>query len=262
MFESSALDLVLAAARAIKVEVPPGDPLWATAVVAVLAALLGAAVGGYASFRASEALEIRRRRARSQIRRKAKIYTPIRQELLALREAWQTGSHMGTWLIVRDEPPPVIHRPASLHLWKDLVEDGRAMTAVSHKVKGLLDQVDVCADALNREVLAARETFAERGVAILATLGQEPRVQNWVETDTGALLRGHFEDLNIIYSVPDDLRGRFIALWESDPAVADRTAGVHEVDVALRTALDAAIAELGDAMQRIAEKYENESPRD
>jgi hypothetical protein len=64
---------ILAAAQQITVKTPDGDPLWATAVVAISAALLGSLVGGYASFKANEALELSRRRARAQIRRKAKI---------------------------------------------------------------------------------------------------------------------------------------------------------------------------------------------
>ena len=55
---------------------------------------------------------------------------------------------------------------------------------------------------------------------------------------------------------------QFIERWEADDAVATRTAAVRHVDLALRDALDKTIAELDAAMQRIADKYENESPRD
>jgi hypothetical protein len=78
-----------------------------TACVAVLAALLGAGVGGYASFKGSDALESKRRTARSMIRRKAKVYTPIREELIELRESQQIGRIYNYWGIQREE---VIHQ--------------------------------------------------------------------------------------------------------------------------------------------------------
>jgi hypothetical protein len=155
-----ALLAFLTALPQIRVEVPKGDPLWATAAVAIVAALLGSIVGGYASFRANYAMELARRRARAQVRRKAKIYTPIRSELLALREACARGVHMDYWLIVRGIPPGVIRKPASLHIWKDLVNDGRAGTAASKRIAALLDHVDACAETLNQQVLSARTLFA------------------------------------------------------------------------------------------------------
>jgi hypothetical protein len=234
--------------------------------VAVLAALLGAAVGGYASFRANEALELRRRRARSQVRRKAKIYTPIRQELINLRDDCEGGRHLGYWRIVRENPPPVLRRPASLHLWKDLVEDGRAMTAASNEVRRLLDQVDVCVDNLNSEVLASRDLFLARGRDIATRLGYPPTIVNWVETDTGPLLQGQFDDLNILRTgagePTPELRDRFIELWNADEDIAERTASAKRVDDALRNAIDAAVGELDRSMQRIAGRYEHEAERD
>lgn len=265
MEPAAALSLV-EASPTVKLVVRGGDPLWATAAVAVVAALLGSVVGGYSSFRANEALELRRRRARAQIRRKAKIYTPIRAELVALRDACESGVHFGHWLIVREEPPPVMRRPASLHLWKDMVEDGRAVTATSKKVRQLLDEVDSRADALNHEVMEARPVFAERGEALFASLGRTPVITNWVESDTADLLRGRFDDLNLLGShfepAPPEIRERFVELWRADRVASDRTAEVLQADSELRKALNNALAELERAMQRIADKYESESPRD
>ena len=128
-------DFLLAAVmRNVTVNVPGGDPFWQTAIVAVVAALLGSLVGGYASFRASEALEQRRREARAKIRRKAKVYTPIRSELLELQAARDQNAVFDSRGIIREPPPPYINPAASLHLWKDLVDDGRALTAVSETI--------------------------------------------------------------------------------------------------------------------------------
>jgi hypothetical protein len=235
--------------------------------VAISAALLGSLVGGYASFKANEALELSRRRARAQIRRKAKIYTPIRLELIALRDAWTSGIHLGTWLIVREEPPPLVRRPASLHLWKDLSEDGRAATAASTTIRSLLDRIDECADTLNQEVSEARAVFGERAIAILSDLGETPHIVNWVESDTAKLLRDDFDGLSLFgggfgAEVPSDVQKRFRQLWSNDAIVQSRTADVRRVDTALKEALDRAIAALDEAMQRIANKYEKESPHD
>lgn len=115
------------------VNTPGGDPFWQTAVVAVGAALLGSLVGGFASFRASEALEQRRREARTKIRRKAKVYTPIRSELLELQEARKRGAVFDSRGILREPPPPYVNPAASLYRWKDLVDDGRALTAASEE---------------------------------------------------------------------------------------------------------------------------------
>lgn len=260
--------MLAAAAQQIKVEVPDGEPLWATAVVAVGAALLGSAVGGYATFRGSEALELRRRRARAQIRRKAKIYTPIRTELLALREACRAGKHLSHGLIVRErQQPSLANRRASLHLWKDLVEDGRAMTTTSAKVRALLDHVEECADALNREVVQARVLFDARAREILEALRWAPAMVHWVEADAGHLLRGEFDDLHVLgqrfgSGPPPELVEGFVERWRADAAVTKTTVDVLRVDEALRDALDAAITELDAAMKRIADKYENESPSD
>jgi hypothetical protein len=260
---------ILAPATQIVVESPSGgEPLWATAVVAITAALLGSVVGGYASFKANESLELSRRRARAQVRRKAKLYTPIRMELVALREACASGTHLDYWLIVRDDPPPVINRPASLHLWKDLVEDGRAATAVSTTIRALLDQVDRAADNLNEEVLEARRTFATRAPLILASLDYQPSIINWVETDTANLLNGDFDDLNVLGSglgndeAPDAVQERFREIWEEDAEVQTHLTRVHRTDNTLRESLDKAIDALDNAMRRIADKYENESPHD
>jgi hypothetical protein len=91
-------------------------------------------------------------------------------------------------------------------------------------------------------------------------------VINWVETDTGNLLQGNYDDLNLLGSIPGpppaEVRDRFVALWTADLAVGQQTSKVRRADAALRESLDKAIEGLDHAMRRIAEKYEYESPED
>lgn len=259
---------IAGAGRGVTVNVPGGASFWQTTVVPVGAALLGSAVGGYASFRANETLEQRRRQTRAKIRRKAKVYTPIRSELVALHTAREAGEHFGYWGIVREPPPGVLRTPASLHLWKDLVEDGRSLTAASEQIRRDLDEVDALADVFNDQLQETRAVFQERGAELLAEIGEEPRIQNWVEADTPALLRGQFDDLNIIGAGTEDVemsaerRDEFGTAWRADRAVAEATQKMLAVDTALGSAVEQAIGDLEAAMRRIAKKYESESPND
>ena len=71
-----------------------GERWWVTSAVAVGAALLGSFGGAVGLYYASVVLEDRRRKALSEIRRKAKVYTPIREELIALRRAIAEDRHL------------------------------------------------------------------------------------------------------------------------------------------------------------------------
>lgn len=263
------IDLLAAAAQDITVNVPGGDSFWQTAIVAVGAALLGSAVGGYASFRANEALEQRRREARAKIRRKAKVYTPIRSELMRLQEARERGAAFDPRRIIREKPPAYLHPAASLHLWKDLVEDGRSLTAASKTIRDALNKVDELADAFNQQLKRTWEVFGNRGEAVLNSIGQETSLVNWVETDTPAFLRGEFDDLQVTgVGLPGDAefssedQKSFEEAWKGDEEIERATQEMLKIDTALGAALTDAIEKLEAAMLRIAKKYEKESPND
>jgi hypothetical protein len=253
----------------VTVNVPGGEPFWHTAFVAVGAALLGSIVGGYATFRASDALERRRREARAKIRRKAKVYTPIRTELLELQAARGRGAVLDSRGIVREPPPPYLKPAASLHRWKDLVDDGRSLTAASEEIRRSLDEVDHLADKLNQQVMETRNVFKERGDAIFVSIGEETTLVNWVESDLPNLLRGRFDDLNVTGTgLPNSGgmsavgRENFESAWKSDPTVANATKAVLETDAALGNAIEVAVGKLEAAMLRIGKNYEGESPKD
>jgi hypothetical protein len=261
--------LVTAAARNVTVNAPGGTPFWQTAVVAVGAALLGSLVGGYATFRASEALEQRRREARAKIRRKAKVYTPIRLELLELQAARKRGDVFDSRGIIRKPPPPFIFPAASLHLWKDLVDDGRALTAASETIREALNEVDALADRLNEQVSETREVFEERSEDIFASIGAETSIVNWIETDMPKLLTYEFDDLNVTGAgLPGDggmgteARLNFESMWKEDEAISRATEATLQIDAELGRAIDVAVSRLEEAMLRIGKKYEEESPRD
>jgi hypothetical protein len=261
--------LLLAASSPVTVNVPGGEPFWHTAIVAVGAALLGSVVGGYASFRASEALEQRRREARAKIRRKAKVYTPIRSELLELQAARERGTVFDSRGIIRKTPPPYLKPAAALHLWKDLVDDGRSLTAASETIREALDEVDALADQLNKQVRGAHDVFETRGEAIFAAIGEGTSLRNWVETDMPNLLRSRFDDLNVTGAglpngggMTENGREKFESAWNEDESISQATVAVLEIDVALGHAIDTAVDRLQTAMLRIGKKYEEESPKD
>lgn len=266
--------LVLATAAAtraaphVTVNTPSGDPFWVTAGVALASALLGAAVGGYASFRANEALEIRRREARAMIRRKAKVYTPIREELVSLQAALASGNHLGYRGILREVPQQQTMRPVPvLALWADMVEDGRAQTSASTTVRELLDRVERHVDAFNAVLEEKRVIIEERGDAVLGALGGSPAIQNWIDSDLEHLVRDQFDELSLLNS---GLEGHpafnhpseFVEAWKRDEAGQSAIRAVREAEAALTDSVSAAIEELNAAMTRIANRYEHESPED
>jgi hypothetical protein len=167
-----------------------GEQWWVTASVAVGAALLGSFAGAAGLYYASAALEGRRRKALSEIRRKAKVYTPIREELVALQRAIAENRHLGYRGILRERPDYQTLRPAPvLAIWRELVEDGRANTMASPRVRAVLDRVDECADALNGVCGTAQATFKERGDAISQESGFSPAVTNWHSSEFETLFR-------------------------------------------------------------------------
>jgi hypothetical protein len=263
--------LVIAAqsVRPVEVNVPPGDPLWATAVVAVVSALLGAVVGGYSSFRAAEALETKRRLARTMIRRKAKIYTPIRAELVEFRDAMERRDHLGVWGVQRQEPTVRTMRPAPvLWRWAEMTDDGRAATSASTVVRERLDAVEEAADRFSGALAAGMFTVKSRAEAILASLGGSPAVVNWVHSDIEHIVSGDFDNSHLLggglpgVTSSFNRRDEFVAQWERDAEAQSAVDAITKAESELSDAVREAIRVLDAAMKRIADNYENESPVD
>ena len=171
--------------------------------------------------------------------------------------------------IIREPPPPYIHPAASLHLWKDLVDDGRALTAASETIREALNEVDALADKLNEQVSETREVFAERSGEIFASIGAKTSITNWIEADTPKLLIYEFDDLNVTGAglpgdegMADQARTNFESMWRADEAISHATEATLQIDAELGRAIEIAVRHLEEAMLRIGKKYEEESPKD
>ncbi len=248
-----------------------GEKWWVTACVAVGAALLGSFGGAAGLYYASIALEGRRRKALSEIRRKAKVYTPIREELVALGRAVAENRHVGYAGILREQPDHKTWRPAAVAaIWREFVEDGRANTMASPTVRAALDHVEGCVDSFNNALATAQRTFKERGDAISQHAGFSPPIRNWHSSEFEALLRRGIRSSNVFNNpfnqepqVPPPAaltaeQEEFAQQWEGDEAVRDASRAFEEAEAALSYAVGAAITELDAAMKRIADKYEHE----
>jgi hypothetical protein len=242
-----------------------GGSVLQTAVVAIGATLVGSLVGAYGSFRASVSLENRRREARAAIRRKAKLYTPLRQELKLCRERLAEGRQFGPFGVARD-PTPTISPPPELLVWRQFVEDGRAMSA-SKRVRSALDGVEQRADEFNGAMQTTTRVFNDRGAALLADLGSSPAVINWLSADLDPLMKHEFASLNILGTlvgpVPTtspELQGQFETAWRQDAAIAEAESALTQADRALSDAVEEALHALEKEMEQIATKYEREIP--
>ena len=254
-----------------------GENWWITAIVAVGAALLGSFGGAIGLYCASIALEGRRRKALSEIRRKAKVYTPIREELIALRRALAEDRHLsggvrrersdGRWS--RDAPLLVI--------WREFVDDGRANTTASASVREALERVEGATDVFNLALGAAHHAFKERGDVIVEQSGFTPDYPGQLRSEFEALYRrgvrearifrvrpgpsDPHRDVSPLTSAPATLtpeQEKFVTLWEADEAVRDAATKLGEAERGLDKAAAEAIAELDAAMKRIADNYEHE----
>jgi hypothetical protein len=209
-------------------------------------------------------LEDRRRKALSEIRRKAKVYTPIREELIALRRAIAEDRHL-QFGVLRDRDDPMAQTmggPPVLAIWRELVEAGRANNAASPRVRDALNHVEACTDAFYPAAREAQTTFRERSNAIAQQSGFSPPVSNWYGTSFGSVLRLGLLGSDVLGDPFTDAltaeQSRFLELWEADADVREETTAVEEAERALRDAVPLAITELDAAMKRVAEKYEHE----
>ncbi len=238
-----------------------------TAIVAASAAILGAVVGGYASYRANLALEVRRRRMRVAIRRKAKVYTPLRGELIKLSRELQKDAHLQYGIKTEQRDPQYPDRGPSWRLWRSLNEDGRAATSASRLVAERLDAVEGAIDRLEARRDEAFSTLAEVGdLTYTEVVGESPTVVNAWDNGTALLevLRDetdevwypwqrtpgvpHFVELRAKFNASDEVRAVRMRLSESDGN--------------LREQVDNAAAALDAGIAMIARKYELEEVED
>src|SRR5437588_3475049 len=192
------VEVAAAARNVVEIHSSDGSPWWVTALVAVGAALLGAVVGGVASFLANDRLERRRRKARAAIRRKAKVYTPVRLELLALREGLPADKHMSGIAV---SPPKLdgFDRGPRVFRWREMKADGRALTAASAQVRLYLDAVDDAIDAFNQGLAEATPVIDARGRALYEEVtGAPTTLVTWVHGEEIAhAVRGRISETHL-----------------------------------------------------------------
>jgi hypothetical protein len=93
--------------------------------------------------------ERRRRKALSEIRRKAKVYTPIREELIALRRAIAEDRHLSDGVHRKRSDNQWPRDAPLLVIWREYVEDGRANTMASPSIREVLGRVEGATDVFN-----------------------------------------------------------------------------------------------------------------
>jgi cytochrome c556 len=254
-----------------------GEKWWVTASVAVGAALLGSFFGAIGLYYASVRLEGQRRKALSEIRRKAKVYTPIREELVALRRAIAEDRHLDYGVLRDRSDNHWARNPPYLVIWREFVDDGRANTTASPRIREALARMEGSADAFNKALKAARDTFQERGDAITEQSGFTADWPGQLGNEFKTLYRHGVREARIYreYPSPSDphkdvspLRRApatltveqtaFVNLWEADEAMRGAATKLGEAERGLAEAAEATIAELDKAMKRIADDYEHE----
>ena len=270
--------LILAQQAApIVVHIASGEQWWVTAAVAVGAALLGSFGGAVGLYYGSVRLEGRRRKALSEIRRKAKVYTPIREELIALRRAIGEDHHLSIGVRRERSYDQWPRDGPILIIWREFVDDGRANTTASASVREALERVEGATDVFNLALKATQTTFEERGDAIVEQSGFAPDYPGQLRREFEALYRhgvrearvfrvhpgpsSPHKDVSPLTSVPETPtpeQEAFVSLWEADEAVRDAAMKLGEAERGLDKAAEAAIAELDAAMKRIADDYEHE----
>jgi hypothetical protein len=263
-------DAFLMTVQVIKVEPSKGDPTWFTAVVAVAAALLGAGVGGFASYFSNAKLDARRRKARAAVRRKAKVYTPLRGELVELREAMAKDKHLEWGIMRRQSNLDGFDRGPFLYQWDQLVDDGRALTAASALVRSSVDHVGTKADAFNATRTEAEEVFTREGDQLYEdVVGQEQTMHGWAgHRDFVSVTRDRLDELSIFGFAQNERNAHaeqmpvFIERFRANPAVRDARQAVLHAEAELQAAVGDGIEQLDAAMAKIADKHEHESPDD
>jgi hypothetical protein len=238
-----------------------------TAIVAAASAILGAVAGGLASFQANVALDARRRRARAAIRRKAKVYTPIRAELIALSRAMEKDEHFTWGIDTQERDPEWPQRGPVWRLWPRLKEDGRAATAASNRIVASLDLVE---DDITDFEETRRESFSlfdEVGRSVYTEiLGEEMTVVNaW---DSGTALLEAFRDASSDVWYPfqrtngEPHFAEIRAAFNADPRIPSMRTRLAESNSRLRTDVALAVDALETGSRTIARKHELEEVED
>ena len=238
-----------------------------TAVVAAASAILGAITGGIASFKANVALDNRRRRARAAIRRKAKVYTPLRAESIALSRAMDQDEHFAWGIDTKERNPEWPDKGPVWRLWPALKEDGRAATAASRKIVRALDRAEEDIAHFEGKRMQAFSVLAEVGYETYEKIvGEQMTIVNAFDSGTALLEVFRNEDGEVWYPFQRTAgEAHFGALRASLNANA-RVQGLRETleasNLRLRAGIATAIDELEAGIASIARRHEMEEVED
>jgi len=247
---------------------PEPLPWWGTALIAFAAALLGALAGARFGFLSNVRLDERRRKVRSRLRRKAKVYTPVLAELAALQGAMGDERHLD-WGIVRgpEEPGPndyAIGRRPGLHRWDKLVVDGRARVSASKAVRMAIEDALGAVDEFNRLFQSAHAVFAEvAACSYQEAAGSELiSAQNVHLGRVGTAVRDAPIEPFRLNQHPQGQQERFTELFDADQGVQEARTQLLAADKRLREKVAAAVKALETGIDTIARKYEQEDEED
>jgi hypothetical protein len=237
------------------------QPVWATVVIAAGSAVVGALAGGVATYKASSRLEKKLRDARAAIRRKAKIYSPLRSDLRDLLDNLESPNALRR---IETEPWPR-YRFGGLYFtaWEEMKEDGRALTLGKRPAKAMATVATAIA-------LFNEEFERNQALAVQITrqaLDSHPEANHdW----QGAPDLRHFIDNSIephevgivrVAGEPGESRdtrvhGELVALIGSDQRTKGLVEGISKTLDSLKASLGMAITTLEGSMKAIATKYE------
>lgn len=238
-------------------------PWWVTALVAAGSAVVGALIGGYASYLGNMHLSRTQQRLRAAIRRKAKVYIPLKLELQQLSEAIGEDRHV-SWGIGRKDDGHRHAQEPTFMFWGTLVEDGRSLFAVSNKVRVRMEALAAAVDEFLRVRKRAGEAFQAVGQPLYRELSGNPMFHTGFGSHSMPdAYRDPEEpwddwDVGVDISTFPEFRARF----NEAPDVQQARADLKAAEAALIRALDDAIRALDDGIERISKREEKESPKD
>lgn len=234
-----------------------GAPAWLPAA----SAILGALVGGLASYLSNTALEKRRQRAEDARWRKENVYLPLREELANFMETASGDGHL-VWGVSLDEPrnEGQARRGVSLLLWRRFTWELRAQSYATAEVQRRLDAVVGSAILLNEARTQCLPVLEGAGAAVFEEddLGQHPR--NWLG---GHYVREVVRDemtLNHLFGHPEaartEARERFVSRFNAREDVKRARSKLLEAEGQLVRDVTDAITALEAAIKIVTKKFE------
>lgn len=236
-------------------------------LVGVAGALLGAVVGAIVSYRASISLQKRARRSRAAIRRKAKLYTPLRAELLQLLDRLEQPDRYGIPIQTEGEVPQTVRPRPYFTLWSEMQADGRSVSvaaSISQSIKLTLAEIE----NFNRTMQQIQATVDDVGRhAYREVTGTELSLMNWAESGgTDAVIQKR-DDWRFFFGSEERVTHRneenaIKEIVNRDERIGRAREAMRMAEDTLRRRLQDSVNSLETAMERIARKYEHEPPED